>query len=73
MADKTLVMTFLNETGSKVNVSVTGVKDDLSQAEVSQCMSTIISKNVLHSSGGDLKTKNAAQITTKTVDLLTIV
>jgi hypothetical protein len=73
MGDKTLVMTFLNETGSKVNVSISGVRDDLSQADVSACMDIIISKNVIHSTGGDLKIKNAAQITTRTVDLLTVV
>ncbi|HEY5562473.1 MAG TPA: DUF2922 domain-containing protein [Clostridiaceae bacterium] len=73
MGDKTLIMTFLNEAGNKVNVSVSGVKDDLTQAEVSLCMDTLISKNVLHSTGGDLKTKNTAQITTRTVDILAVI
>ena len=73
MGDKTLVMTFLNQLGSKVNITISGVKDALTQAEVAACMDTIIAKNIFNSTGGDLLTKNAATITTKTQDKLTVI
>jgi uncharacterized protein (DUF1778 family) len=67
MPDKTLVMTFLNEMGSKASLSISGVRDDLTEAEVSAAMDIIIAQNIFSTSGGDLKTKNTAQITEKTV------
>jgi hypothetical protein len=72
MADKTLVMTFLNEMGAKANVSIAGVRDDLTEAEVAAAMDVIIAQNIFSTSGGDLKTKNAAQITERSVAELVI-
>lgn len=67
MPDKTLVMTFLNEMGAKASVSISGVRDNLTEAEVAAAMDVIIAQNIFSTSGGDLKTKNAAQITEKSV------
>jgi len=72
MAEKTLVMTFLNRLGSKASVSLPGVRDNLTQSEISAAMDVIIAKNIFQSSGGDLITKNGAQITEKTVTTLEV-
>jgi putative Ca2+/H+ antiporter (TMEM165/GDT1 family) len=65
MSEKTLVMTFLNEMGSKTSISISGVRDNLTEAEVSAAMDVIIAQNIFSTSGGDLKTKNSAQITVR--------
>lgn len=65
MTEKTLVMTFLNEMGSKSSISISGVRDNLTEAEVSAAMDVIIAQNIFSTSGGDLKTKNSAQITVR--------
>lgn len=67
MADKTLIMTFLNREGSRASINLPGVRDNLTQAEVAAAMDTIIAGNVFTSSGGDLVTKHSAQLTEKTV------
>lgn len=72
MAEKTLVMTFLNSLGSKTSVTLPGVKADVTPAEISAAMDVIIAKNIFQSSGGDLLTKHAAQITEKNVTLLEV-
>jgi len=35
MVEKTLLMTFLNEEGAKASVTLSGIRDDLTQEEVS--------------------------------------
>ena len=72
MAEKTLVMTFLNEQGAKANVSLPGIKDDLTEAQVSAVMDTIVEKNIFYSTGGNLAAKNAAQITERNVTTLEV-
>jgi Protein of unknown function (DUF2922). len=72
MADKTLLMTFLNAEGSKASVTIPGVKDDVTEAEVSAAMDAIIAKNIFSSNGGDLKSKQAAQITERNVTALEV-
>jgi hypothetical protein len=72
MADKTLVMTFLNEMGAKASVSIAGVREDLTEAEVAAAMDVIIAQNIFSTSGGDLKTKNGAQITERSVTELVV-
>lgn len=69
---KTLTMTFVSETGDKVNIGVNGVKDTATAAEVKAVMDTIIAKNVFNSSGGDLKTKYAAQLSERTTEKLDV-
>jgi hypothetical protein len=72
MADKSLVLGFLNEEGKKVSVRVNGVKDTLSQSEISTVMDTIILKNIFQSAGGDLKVKDYADMVDKTVDHIVV-
>lgn len=62
---KTLVMNFLNEEGKKTAVRVSNVKEDITEAEVSAAMDVIIAKNIFVSTGGDLKSKDSAEITDK--------
>lgn len=58
-----LAMTFLNAGGDKVNVSIAGVKQDITEAQVSTLMDTIIAKDVFLSNGGALTAKYGAQLT----------
>lgn len=67
MADKSLVMNFLNEQGKKVSLRVDCVKDDLTQTQISDLMNVIISKNIFKTNGGDIKTRDSAQMTEKNV------
>jgi hypothetical protein len=72
MGEKTLVMTFLNQLGSRASVTLPGVRSDITQNEVSAAMDVIIAKNIFQSSGGDLVTKHSAQITDKNVTALEV-
>ena len=56
-----LSMTFVTETGDKVSMTVSGVKSDISQAEVSTLMNTIIGKDVFLTKNGSLTAKYSAQ------------
>ncbi|MCH5138872.1 DUF2922 domain-containing protein [Clostridiaceae bacterium UIB06] len=69
---KTLVMNFLNGSGKKVAVRVNKIKDGVTDAEVSAAMDVIVAKNIFTSSGGDLKSKDSAEITDKTSTELTV-
>ncbi|MBV7273836.1 DUF2922 domain-containing protein [Clostridiaceae bacterium UIB06] len=62
---KTLVMNFLNEAGKKVGVRVNNVKEDITEAEVKAAMDVIVDKNIFTSTGGDLKSKDSAELTDK--------
>lgn len=72
MAEKTLVMTFLNSSGSKASISLPGVRDNVTQEEISAAMDVIIAKNIFQSSGGDLITRQTAQITEKNITTLEV-
>ena len=67
MTDKTLVMTFLNEEGSRASITLPCVREDVTESEVSAAMDVVIVNNIFISSGGDLKSKYAAQITERNV------
>lgn len=69
---KTLVMGFVSETGKKVSLSISAVKDAITAAEASSVMDTIITKNIFNSAGGDLKFKDSAQLIDKTTEILSI-
>ncbi|MNP02217.1 hypothetical protein D3C76_940650 [compost metagenome] len=62
-----LSMTFVTETGDKVSMTVSGVKSDISQAEVSTLMDTIIAKDVFLTKNGSLTAKYSAQLTQREV------
>ena len=59
---KQLVMIFLNEEGKKVSVSLSSVKDTITAGQISAAMDVMISKNIFNTTGGDLITKDSAQI-----------
>ena len=72
MADKSLVMTFLNSSGSRTSLTISAVKDGVTEAEVTAAMDSVIAANVFESSGGDLVAKQAAQITERNVTPLDV-
>lgn len=72
MADKSLVMTFLNQRGEKTNITVPYVKDNLIESDVTAAMDSIIAGNIFASTGGDLVAKHSAQVTEKTVTALEV-
>lgn len=59
---QTLRMTFLNESGNNVSISLDNPKDDLTAAQVQTAMDLIITKNIFISTGGDLVSKSSARI-----------
>ena len=70
--DYTLSMTFVNISGDKVSISVTGVKPGITQVEASALMDTIIAKDIFLSRGGSLTAKYSAQLTERTVSKFTV-
>ena len=68
----TLSMTFVNASGDKVSMSITGVKAGITQTEASTLMDTIIAKDVFLSKGGSLTSKYAAQLTQRAVTKFTV-
>ena len=68
MNSRTLVMTFLNDIGKKVNVRIPYVKEDLSKDEVAAVMDALINSKAIISDGSYLTTKNSATVTTQSVD-----
>jgi hypothetical protein len=72
MPEKTLVMTFLNEMGSRASITLPGIRDDVTELEVIAVMDSIIAKNIFSTSGGNLVTKHSAQITERTVTALEV-
>lgn len=69
---KTLNMVFLNESGAKVQMNISSVKTDITDAQVKTLMDLIIAKNIFESKGGDLKTIDSAQIVEKSTTPLTV-
>lgn len=68
-----LAMTFLTELGIKSNFSISGVKHDLTSAQVNALMDTIISKNIFFTTTGALVKKSGANFTEKSVTKIDIV
>jgi hypothetical protein len=62
-----LQLTFVNETGDKVNFTIPNVKPAVTEAEVSTAMDAIIANNIFYSTGGDFKTKYSAQLVQRQV------
>jgi hypothetical protein len=72
MADKSLVMSFMNEEGKKVSLRLDGIKEDISGDAVALVMDTILAKNIFQTTGGDLKVKDSAQIVSRDVQALEV-
>jgi len=72
MADKNLVMTFLNGEGARSSLTLPAVKDTITEVQVSAVMDAIIAKNIFYSNGGNLASKHSAQITERNVTTLDV-
>jgi hypothetical protein len=70
--EKSLLMSFINEEGKKVSLRLEGIREDLTELEVSAAMDSILSTNIFTSTGGDLKTKDLAQVVSRDVQLLEV-
>lgn len=57
-----LMMTFRNTSGKTVTMSLADPRPDITAADVTTVMDTIIAKNVFSSSGGDLVAKDRAAV-----------
>ncbi|OPX85521.1 MAG: hypothetical protein A4E53_03515 [Pelotomaculum sp. PtaB.Bin104] len=69
---KVLRMSFKNEGGNTVSISLDAPRDNLTEAEVQAAMDLVISKNIFTSTGGNLVSKFDAKIIDTTVtDLYT--
>jgi len=67
---QTLQMRFVTQAGSRVTISLDNPKDTLTEAEVTTAMDQIIAANIFTASGGDLVSKDSAQITDRTVNVI---
>ncbi|MBU5270137.1 DUF2922 domain-containing protein [Clostridium cochlearium] len=65
---KTLVMKFVDEKGKKVNMSITEIKDDLTEEEISILMDVILAKKSAFKLNDPLVAKDSAQIVERTVN-----
>lgn len=72
MADRSLVMTFLNQQGVRATLSLPGVREDITEQEVSVVMDSIVARNLFNSAGGDLIAKHSAQVTERQVTDLAV-
>ncbi|MGL5152217.1 MAG: DUF2922 domain-containing protein [Clostridium sp.] len=62
-----LTMVFFGQTGEKTNFSVSGIKQDITEAEVMTLMNLIITKNIFQTKSGDLVGKAGASLTEKVI------
>jgi len=67
---QTLQMRFVTQAGSRVTISLDNPKDTISEAEVTAAMDQIIAANVFTASGGDLVSKDSAQIIDRIVNVI---
>ncbi|MGL5153242.1 MAG: DUF2922 domain-containing protein [Clostridium sp.] len=67
-----LTMVFLCQNGEKSNFTLTGVKENITEAEVSEIMNVIIEKNIFATKHGDLVTKYGASLTEKLTTSLNV-
>ena len=63
----TLSMTFLTSTGEKATMSVSNVKENLTQDEAVTLMDAIIANDIFQTSKGNFVAKSAAQVTERAV------
>ena len=68
MLVKYLEMIFKTEGGDKATLSVSGIKEDLTGAEISAAMDVIIAKDAFSVKGGKLIEKYGAQVVSRNVD-----
>lgn len=66
----TLQMLFRNVENRNVTISVPDALDNLDGEDVGSVMADILSRNLFHSSGGDLQERVRAQLVSRSVDTL---
>ena len=69
---KNLKMVFVNSISALVTLTLPGVKDEITAAQVGAAMDAIITNNIFNSTGGDLISKKAASIVSTDTQDLTI-
>ncbi len=62
-----LSMTFNTEGGKTTTFSITGVKNDITEAQVLSLMDLIIEKNIFEVNSAALVSKNSAKLTQRVV------
>ena len=67
-----LVLTFKNEEGKNVSMSVKPIDGGIEDSKVRTLMDTIIEQNCFLTSGGDIVSKVKAEIVDRTVDELQV-
>ncbi|HNZ83306.1 MAG TPA: DUF2922 domain-containing protein [Sedimentibacter sp.] len=67
---KKLVMSFLTALGGTSSMTIDAPRDDLTAAEVSTVMESIITKNIFNTTKGDLAEIKSAEIITTTEEVL---
>ncbi|MGM9973984.1 MAG: DUF2922 domain-containing protein [Clostridiaceae bacterium] len=72
METRHLVMTFINAEGKKVSLRVNNVRSDVQDAEVEAAMDEIISGNLFITSGGDMVSKESAEVVVTDTTELTV-
>ena len=65
-------MVFLNNSGKNVSMNISGVREDVTAAEIKTVMETIISKNIFISTGGDLLSIMSASLVSKDTQQLSV-
>ena len=65
----TLVMTFKNAAGANTNISLKGIRANLTEVEINAAMDAILTKNAFYSTGGDLVSKVKADIVDKNTSI----
>ena len=72
METRHLVMTFINAEGKKVSLRVNNVRSDVQAAEVAAAMDEIINGNLFITSGGDMISKESAEVVVTDTTLLAV-
>ncbi len=68
MGEKTLIMKFITDKGTKASLRLSGIKEEIKDSEISTLMDLIISKNIFNINGAFLKLKDGAQIEERNVE-----
>ncbi|GAB6168263.1 hypothetical protein JCM1393_07230 [Clostridium carnis] len=72
MLERTVVMSFKDESGKKLNLSVKHVKEDVQDSDISSLMDNIITNKLIKTEAGDLKEKVEAQVVTREATKVTM-
>jgi hypothetical protein len=68
MPEKRLEMTFKNQSGTTMKITVDQVREDITEVEVQAAMQLIIDKNIFQTNSGELVSIDSARIVTTEVE-----